>query len=221
MIGSLFVALVTSLVWLSAAHVSAGRRSPPPRRLVLALALWGVAALGVTALTPLVSRLTLPIDLAVSPDSAWGGRVLYFSLYVGLVEESALLIAAVLASTGDEWQSCAVRGCMYAGATALGFAAVENGRYADAHGMSLLLVRAVTTSLAHGLLTTPWGAALGGVCGSDRSTLEKGALIGGALVVSAVLHGLTDALLYGEQVPVAVALLTGVALVVGGLLRRA
>jgi RsiW-degrading membrane proteinase PrsW (M82 family) len=111
-----------------------------------------------------------------------------FSLFVGLPEEGAKLLATRYATKRREFDE-PVDGIVYGAIAALGFAAAENLVYFASGRVSATLVvgRAFTALPVHVFLSGLWGHALG-----ERLVRPKARVVPW-LAASAALHGLYDA----------------------------
>jgi len=177
---------------------------PEPRRLVLKLFVLGMVV-------------TIPVGIAeilvegvAGLESATSLTALAISAFVviGPIEEVAKFLVvyrfAYLRREFDE----PVDGIVYAVATSLGFATVENVVHAVTSGLAVLAVRAVISTFGHVMFALPWGYGLGlAKCqpGGARRAVIQG------LAFGALVHGLFDFLLFasrgGEEVAGALALL--------------
>ncbi len=126
-----------------------------------------------------------------------GGRVAAFPLawlvltvVVGLVEEGSKLLGAVFATRRREFDE-PIDGILYAIASSLGFAAVENVRYFALGRLAppLVIARSFMSVPAHMFFGALWGFALG------QRLVSRKARLGAWLVAAAAAHGLFDALL--------------------------
>lgn len=187
--------VLVSLAWLAFVR-RFDRTRPEPRWLVLA-----TFALGGAMVLPAVGlerALTAAFPWLDSTSVARGGSlgrlpltVAALTLSAGLIEEGAKWFAVwTFAARRREFDE-PVDGIVYACASALGFAAIENvanfafGRMSSA----VVAVRAFVTVPAHMFFASLWGYAMGRrlVTGKDRTP--------GMLGVAAVSHGLFDAFL--------------------------
>lgn len=139
-----------------------------------------------------------------------------FSVVVGVTEEGAKLLAALFAARRREFDE-PVDGIVYATASSLGFAALENVSYFAQGRLSPALVcaRAFMTVPAHVFFAAIWGYALG------ARILHKRRILLLFFVVSALAHGAFDALLSTEGTGLAaVALVVGLGALFISLVRR-
>ena len=117
--------------------------------------------------------------------------IVAFTVAVGLVEEGAKLLAAwSLAAHRREFDE-PVDGIVYACASALGFAAMENMRYFANARMAgtVVTARAFLSVPAHIFFSAIWGYALG------RRLVDKKTSVLRWFLLAAVAHGTFDALL--------------------------
>lgn len=87
-------------------------------------------------------------------------RIAVYCVAVGFVEEAVKAFGTVVISRRRGWMNEPVDGMLYAMTVALGFAAVENIVYAQAHGSGVLLVRFLWPVPAHLGYAAVWGYGL-------------------------------------------------------------
>ena len=196
--------LLAALAWLLYVWRRCGQPPPSPRRVAAAFALGALSPLGVFGVHALLQRGELPFVSSLTVAGSAVGRLAYFTVVVGFVEEAVLLAAVLGSLLGRCSLQRPVHGAVLSSAAALGFAAVENARYAGALGTDVLVGRAVLSTLGHLLISMVWGLALGMRC-SRRAGGWGG--VGTALALAAVLHGVYDTFLYDGHVWPAVAML--------------
>src|SRR5690606_6475569 len=140
-----------------------------------------------------------------------------FTLVVGLVEEGSKRLATQLAVRRPELDE-PVDGIVYAIVASLGFAAAENIRYFALGRMTapLVIARTFMSVPAHMFFGALWGYALGAKLVDPRTRTWPW------LLLSALLHGLYDALLSTDGAgALAVVLNLGLATAFVLLVRRA
>ena len=170
------LALAPALFWL---WVFIRRdRNPEPAWLLVRTFVWGAVMVVPAAL------------LEAGIESAFGTVVMF--LLVGLIEESAKLIAASSMLKHHEFDE-PIDGLVYATAAALGFATLENALYMIEGGAGLILLRGPISTLGHILFAGAWGYALGlrkfPAVKQQRWALRR------ALLLSAALHTIFNFLL--------------------------
>ncbi len=123
----------------------------------------------------------------------WG----YTMLHAFLEEVAKWLIFAVVVHRKKPIRS-PEDGVLFAAATALAFAILENVAYAGLYGLTVLLIRSVLTTVGHMSNAAIWGFAWSSLTWQDggagnRHTLPLAAT---ALLPAGILHGLYNASLY-------------------------
>ena len=208
---TLGLSLLPGLFWIVYLRSLSGGRVPPWWQWLIALAAGWVSA-----------QLTLYTSEALQVDRLnavpYIGLLVYFVLGVGLVEEGAKALCAVVGLKLFRFADEPVFALQLSGGVALGFATTENMLYAQNFGESVLVGRFVSSTLAHVLFGSVWGFALGVRWTRDKSSqrLERKTpwfSFVGLLGLSAVSHGLFDWFLVTDRA--AFAILTMVVLWVG------
>jgi RsiW-degrading membrane proteinase PrsW (M82 family) len=155
---------------------------PEPKRAVYRLFLLGA---GIVLPAGLLERMLMESSVAPAVHDGWRITVVTAFFVAGMVEE--FLKAAIVE------RGALQRGLMrtpldciiYAGATALGFATVENILYVTSTGLTTALLRSVTAVPAHLM----FGVAMGTYFARSLFHQQSRAL---AYVVPALLHGIYD-----------------------------
>lgn len=192
----ILLSLLPGTFWLVYLRSLSGGKVPPWWQWVLAL----LAGWGSTELTLLLSD-TLKVD-ALHAVPYVGGWLLYFVVGVGLVEEAAKAVCALVALKLPGFAKRPMFALQLSGGVALGFATAENVLYATNYGQGVLVGRFVFATLGHVLFSSLWGFKLG----QGRDFLSY-------LLLAAAGHGLYDwFLMTGRPV---LAILTLVVLWVG------
>lgn len=203
---TLFLCLPPGLFWLW--YVYRKSRYHPPSRVLVALAcVAGAVSTGGVLMIENRVATTLPEwHRWISGDDIVA-RLAFFVLLVGLVEEGCKLLSVratvYYARSFDE----VVHGVVYSSAAALGFATMENARYVDIHGASVLLGRSVLSTFGHVLMSMVWGFAMGLQRTAPNHRLRGWLLLATSLGLSALIHGVYDVLLVYGQVWAALLLL--------------
>jgi len=166
---------------------------PEPISLVMKAFIFGAISVFPAAFLEAPFR---PFIAGQAPDI---GRLFIVTvLVVGLVEEMAKFIAVKLAVYDHPEFNEVIDGIIYAVATGLGFAAVENLFYSVRFGIAVGLFRAFITDLAHASFSGIVGYHLG------LAKFHKGnttPLVGKGLAIAVSLHGLYDFLIIAGLVP--------------------
>ena len=166
---------------------------PEPLSLVAKAFIYGAIAVFPAAFLETPFR---PFLADETPDLT---RLFIITVFViGLVEETAKFIAARLAVYDHREFDEVIDGIIYAVASGLGFAAVENLFYSSRFGFTVGLFRALITDLAHASFSGIVGYYLG------LAKFHKGnttLLLGKGLVKAIILHGIYDFLIIADLVP--------------------
>ena len=134
--------------------------------------------------------------------------LLYFVFGVGMVEEGAKAICAVLGLGAIDRARNPLVSLQLSGAVALGFATTENVLYVSQYGESVLVVRFLFATLGHVLFSSVWGFALGARgAGLQGKAQRSWGLFFLSLLFSGVAHGLYDWLLLTDRAALAAATL--------------
>jgi len=220
-IACVLLPMFLSLGWLAFVR-QFDRGRPEPWWLVLAtFALGGVSVIPGALLESFLQSATPYLSPSVM---TLGGQLLglpvalgVFTLTVGVVEEGVKFLGAwALARHRREFDE-PVDGIVYAVASALGFAAIENMKYFAVARMSgtVVAARAFLAVPAHMFFSAIWGYALG------RKLVRKDTSVVGWFLIAALAHGAYDTLLSIDGVQtIAIALDVGLGVVFIQLLRK-
>lgn len=203
----LLISLPAAAAWLVYVWRKAGKGRPPIRLVVAAFVLGGLCPLGVFAVHDLLQHVEVPLVSSLTVAGTVADRLAYFTVVVGLVEEVVLLAAVRLTVCRSRTFNAPVHGVVYSSAAALGFAAVENARYAAVLGADVLVGRAVLSTFGHVLISMVWGFAVGLQRTGRGGPLGGWVGVGTALLLAAALHGVYDTFLYERHLWPALALL--------------
>jgi RsiW-degrading membrane proteinase PrsW (M82 family) len=164
----------------------------PSWLVILTFTLGAVAGLVVQLITIRVATLT-GLDMRVSVAGE-GGALVFLFLVVAPTQEAGKVAAAwpaFLSKHFDEQYD----GVVYSAASALGFAAVENGFVLHAHpGGAIWIARALLSLPAHVFFACLWGYALG----RAKHTKDRIPLFPVAFLASIAAHGLYAHFVYGR-----------------------
>jgi RsiW-degrading membrane proteinase PrsW (M82 family) len=166
------------LVWL----YTRDTLHPEPKREVYRMFLRGAA---IVMPAGVLERLL--IGTSAGPGLTDGIRALLVTAFfaAGMVEEFLKAAIVERGALQRGWMKTPLDCLVYAGATALGFAAVENILYVTSDGWNTALLRAVTAVPAHLM----FGIAMGWYF---SESLFKGRSRGLAYLIPALLHGVYD-----------------------------
>lgn len=184
------LSLLPGLFWITYLRsLSAGRVSAWWKWVVALAAGWASA------------QLTLFLSEALGVDALQGlpkiGLIVFFVVGVGLVEEGAKAVCAVVALRVPGLAQRPLSALQLSCGVALGFATTENILYAQTYGDTVIVFRFVLATLGHLLFSSLWGFALG-----SRVTLFLSMVL-----LSALTHGLYDWFLITERPVLAILLL--------------
>lgn len=169
---------------------------PEPRRLLLRTFVLGVLSGG------LALGIYRILDwFGISTDNVFelSESLLRCILLIGLVEEGIKFMVARLVvfrwKSFDEF----IDGMVYASALAIGFAALENFIYMPYLSWPLQLTRTLSSPLTHSLWAIIWGFGISRAFFSTNNRVKGFFWQSGTLLLSAVLHGLYDFLLFSYE----------------------
>lgn len=176
------------------------RVEPEALRSLIMVAVFG----GTTSVTVAVflneaitSLLDIRVDLFENALGAGAGRLLIFSLFVGLNEEICKAIATVYTTRKFGDLNEPIDAMIYAMTVALGFASIENLLYATRFGNEVLLVRFLWPVPAHMAYAALWGYGLARArfLYPERN---RAAVMWPAVLLAAVVHAIANFLLFLE-----------------------
>lgn len=200
--GAALLSLGPTLVWLHYLRRLEATRPEPLARLLLVFA---AGALSTQAVVLFHDQAVRFFPTAAGPGPTPLSSLVFFVLWVGLVEETAKLLAVRLTVYRGIREPS--QGLVAAGVAALGFATAENAVYILRFGdPAILLQRWILSTFGHVLMAMFWGYALG-ITRSGPAEARRPALVLRGLALSALTHGLYDWLLLQGQLVLAVALL--------------
>ena len=130
--------------------------------------------LGIAAVLPV-----LPVEYLFTVN-----LVVLNMMVVGIIEETAKFMAVYLYMYRKKEFNEVMDGIIYSAAASLGFASLENLFYIIVYGPSVIVGRAVLSTLGHVLFASFWGYSLG-----MKKMTGKSSILGG-LIVAAVAHGI-------------------------------
>jgi len=194
----LVLAFAPGIFWLWMV-VRRDRFRPEPRALVTRTFLWGAAvAVPVAAVESLLVYLFDPQALEPLADVRLPiGTAAYMSFIVaGITEELGKYLVVRRTVYRSLYFDEPMDGLVYASASALGFASLENVGYLMVYGWEAILLRGPFSTLAHVLFSAMWGYPLGI---SKVNPSRTAARVWLGLAASMLTHGLFDFLLFTES----------------------
>lgn len=187
----LLPALIPALLFALLVYRTDARREPP-WLVVLTFVLGSVAALVSLVLVGRAAALT-GLDVRVSAAGQSGALVFLF-LVVAPAQEAGKVAAAWPAFLSKHFDE-PYDGVVYASASALGFAAVENGFVLHDHPTGgIWLARTLVSLPAHVFFACLWGYALG----RAKHSKARIPIFPSAFVATIVAHGLYAHFVYGR-----------------------
>lgn len=184
---AILLSLVPGIFWLWYISGLGRQRKEPLWMMGLACLAGGCSTAGVLFCSDHLDKLAPGfMDM---PDSSLG-RLFYFTVAVGLMEEAWKMLACWLSVYFLKDFDEPVDGLLYSGCTALGFATVENVKYlVMSNDPTIIVGRALLSTFGHVLMSGVWGYALG----MRKSRGKKqGPFWIIALFASALGHGFYD-----------------------------
>ncbi|MBZ5708666.1 PrsW family glutamic-type intramembrane protease [Nannocystis pusilla] len=180
--------------------VRSNRQRPDPVALVLRTFLLGaVVALPIGFVGQVVGG-----EVSIRPGMSASEAAFVAFVLAGLIEELGKFLVVRLSLYDSPYFDEPLRGMVYSGAVALGFASLENVLYMVGHGSEVLGVRALTATLGHVFFSALWGYGLG----ADRRAKLRGepsrgyAFLG--LLGALAAHGLYDFGLFTDDFGLAI-----------------
>lgn len=184
-------ATLPAMLFAVLVHRSDARREPP-WLVVTTFVLGAVAALVALVIVGRAAALT-GLDVRVSAAGESGALVFLF-LVVAPAQEAGKVAAAWPAFLSKHFDE-PYDGVVYASASSLGFAAVENGYILHAHPTGgIWLARALLALPAHVFFACLWGYALG----RAKRTKTRVPVFPPAFIAAIVAHGLYAHFVYGR-----------------------
>lgn len=196
-ITAMLLAFVPGIIWLWMVYRRDSYR-PEPRRLVVRTFIWGAAVAVPVAAVQSVLVIALDLDLlrALQGDGLSPGAIAYMSFVVaGATEELGKFLVVSRTVYRSPYFDEPMDGLVYASASALGFASLENVGYVLTFGWEVILVRGVFSTVAHVLFAAMWGYPLG--IGKVRPGGARRRIWTG-LIVAMAAHGLFDFFILSE-----------------------
>ena len=164
------------------------RYLPAPLSLVVRTFTWGaVAAIPIALVEVLVSP---GIDLDRDGNSVVTLAYVAF-IVAGGVEEIGKAFVVRRTIFWSPYFRLSKDGLLYSAAAALGFASLENVGYALSFGLGVIVIRGMTSTLAHVAFSALWGVAMG----YEKQTGKRAWTIIG-LLGAVLLHGAFDFFLF-------------------------
>lgn len=164
-LGYLILGFAPGLFWLWVT-VSGNRQRPDPTALVVRTFLLGIAvALPIVLLEEVVGG-----DLSMRPNMPVAEAAILAFVVAGLVEEFGKFLVVRLSLYDSPYFDEPLRGLVYASASALGFASIENVGYMLTYGPEVIAPRALLSTLGHVFFASLWGYGLG----ADRQAQLQG-----------------------------------------------
>jgi RsiW-degrading membrane proteinase PrsW (M82 family) len=182
----ILLALAPCLLWL---WIIYKRDKYAPEPLILVIRTFAIGA-GVVLPVALIEYFLLPASLK---ENLTLGSVAYRSFIVaGVTEEAAKYLAVRFSMYRSVFFEEPADGLIYSAAAALGFAALENVLYIFSYGWQTVLLRGITSNLAHVLFACFWGYPL---VLTKLGYLKNKAWVGLGWLAAVLAHGLFDFLL--------------------------
>jgi RsiW-degrading membrane proteinase PrsW (M82 family) len=200
-----FLSLLPGIFWITYLRSLSGGR-------VSAWWKWVVALAAGWASTELTLAVSDGLGVDVLRHIPQVGMLVFFVIGVGLVEEGAKALCAVVALKLPGFADRPLTALQLSCGVALGFATTENLIYAQNYGDTVIVFRFVLATLGHIMFSSLWGFALGtqntiSLKSGERKSKTPWKLFVGMLLLSALTHGLYDWFLVSGRPAFAVLLL--------------
>ncbi len=183
--------LIPALILLFVVYFSDRRREPLP----LVLLVFVLGGLGKAGTAALEARAAAWTGLDISAQLAGGaGSMLFLFGFAAPIREASK-VAAMWPAFRSKYFDEPIDGLVYASASALGFAMVENAITLREHAFGWIWIARTAIALpAHVFFACTWGYALG----RAKRVKRPGAIFPAAWVVATAAHGLYVHLVYGR-----------------------
>lgn len=129
-----------------------------------------------------------------SENSGLLWSLVFYIGVVGFLEESAKFFVVVTLVYGRREFNEPMDGIIYAAASAIGFATLENIFYILDAGPYIILLRGPVSTLGHILFSAMWGAALG-LAKFEKDRVRGRRMIARGLLLAIITHGIFDVLI--------------------------
>ncbi len=189
-VGIVLVSFAPGLFWLWF-YVRKDVYRPEPRRLIAIT--FGLGCLS-TIPAGMIEAIFL-FDMNLEEGAALTGVAAAMLLVVGPVEETCKFAAVRFKPYRSLYFDEPMDGLVYAVAASLGFASLENMGHVLAFGPAVMIGRAPITTVAHLVLGSVWGYALGV---HQASGYRRSPLVAGSLVIAACAHGVFNILVFSS-----------------------
>ena len=185
-VGILLVAFAPGLFWLWF-YLRKDSYRPAPRRLIAVT--FGLGCLSI--IPAALIEFAFLGDSFLEEGAGLGGIAIGMLLVVGPVEEACKFAVVRLKPYRSPYFDEPIDGLVYAAAASLGFASLENLVYVLEFGPEVMIVRAPLSTVAHLVLGSIWGYALGL---HYASGYRRPMLVVGGLALGACTHAIFNIL---------------------------
>ena len=194
----LVIAFAPGVFWLWMVY-RRDRYRPEPRMLVVRTFIWGMVVSIPVAVLEFGLIFIADPEAIIFPEvgTLSLGTAAYMSFVVaGVTEELGKYLVVRRTVYRSPYFDEPMDGLVYASASALGFASLENVGYLLTYGWELILLRGPFSTLAHVLFSAMWGYPLG-VSKVRQKGMRAWTLLG--LLCSMVAHGLFNFLIFTQS----------------------
>lgn len=186
------VALAPCVFWLWIIY-KGDRYQPEPKSLVIRTFFLGFA---IAIPVAIIESVLYPKSLAQNPTSLAATAYLAFAV-AGLTEESGKFFVVRRSMYKSRFFEEPSDGLVYSTAAALGFASLENIVYLFSFGWETILLRGLSSNLAHVLFASLWGYPL---ALHKLGIIKLKSIVWLGLIAAIIAHGAFDFLLLTESV---------------------
>ena len=190
-VGFALIALAPGIFWLWFFVRKDIYRPVPRRMLAMAFGLGCISTIPALIAEFVLIGARIEVEHLIQ-SAPLSGIVVAMLLVVGPAEETCKFVAAWIKPYRSIYFDEPIDGLVFAAAASVGFASIENFLYVMEMGPAVMLVRAPVSTLGHMAFSCIWGYAYGL---HQASNYRKHMTVAGALVLSAVVHGVFDILL--------------------------
>lgn len=163
--------------------------APEPLKLIATVFVLGIISAPVAGFLEGLAPKLFPIVAVWDKSSDPTHQLYYYTFVVGLVEEFCKLLPVWLYVYRKAEFNEVIDGVIYSSAAALGFASIENVLYITGHGATVMMGRAILSTLGHLLFASFWGLGFG-LAKFNPKHSKYIVLVG--FIIAVIAHGIYD-----------------------------
>lgn len=190
-----FLAFAPGIFWLWYVY-GKDRYAPEPLHLIFKVFSLGALSLFLAIFLEKFIPVLFPAVQSWETSGSHIERTLYYILVIGAVEEFCKLLPVWLFVYKKSEFNEVIDGVVYASASALGFASLENLFYIFGFGPHVMVGRAILSTFGHLLFSIFWGLGLG--LAKFNPKHSKYIVVVG-LIIASIFHGLYNIFAYASE----------------------